>query len=340
MSSSNLSDFILPDSSQHLGSKCFHSTPLTNIKWKIHPTVIFTILDSYMRREEGQYNVIGTLLGIVCEGNTVEITDSFVDRHSLTDELDIIHKFQARNLRLGPASNHKGPPREHVRAEAKDQPEGASSRLVRATKIEHFRFCTGSEMTELTCAVHGWFKQFNSVSMFYPNPNLYEPIHLLVDATCDSGSMMMKAYVQLPLTITKDACFQFHEVDLELLVAPSDTAGISFLLKSLDNSKNRKPLTAETLSPNTFTNSLLKLKDLLDKCLKLVEEAMENRGGVKINPEIGRFLLKTVSTEKLMSLQKIEKIWELAIQDNLMIAYLANLANLQFVLSEHLNSSF
>nr|PVC50829.1 hypothetical protein MACL_00001969 [Theileria orientalis] len=316
MSSSNLSDFILPDSSQHLGSKCFHSTPLTNIKWKIHPTVIFTILDSYMRREEGQYNVIGTLLGIVCEGNTVEITDSFVDRHSLTDEglLQIIKDHHENMYELKQKIN----PKEQVVG----------------------WFCTGSEMTELTCAVHGWFKQFNSVSMFYPNPNLYEPIHLLVDATCDSGSMMMKAYVQLPLTITKDACFQFHEVDLELLVAPSDTAGISFLLKSLDNSKNRKPLTAETLSPNTFTNSLLKLKDLLDKCLKLVEEAMENRGGVKINPEIGRFLLKTVSTEKLMSLQKIEKIWELAIQDNLMIAYLANLANLQFVLSEHLNSSF
>ncbi|UKK02699.2 hypothetical protein MACK_002794 [Theileria orientalis] len=315
MSSSNLSDFILPDSSQHLGSKCFHSTPLTNIKWKIHPTVIFTILDSYMRREDGQYNVIGTLLGIVCEGNTVEITDSFVDRHSLTDEglLQIIKDHHENMYELKQKIN----PKEQVVG----------------------WFCTGSEMTELTCAVHGWFKQFNSVSMFYPNPNLYEPIHLLVDATCDSGSMMMKAYVQLPLTITKDACFQFHEVDLELLVSPSDTAGISFLLKSLDNSKNRKPLTAETLSPNTFTNSLLKLKDLLDKCLKVVEAAMENRG-VKINPEIGRFLLKTVSTEKLMSLQKMEKIWELSIQDNLMIAYLANLANLQFVLSEHLNSSF
>ncbi|UKJ89704.1 hypothetical protein MACJ_002957 [Theileria orientalis] len=315
MSSSKLSDFILPDSSQHLGSKCFHSTPLTNIKWKIHPTVIFTILDSYMRREEGQYNVIGTLLGIVCEGNTVEITDSFVDRHSLTDEglLQIIKDHHENMYELKQKIN----PKEQVVG----------------------WFCTGSEMTELTCAVHGWFKQFNSVSMFYPNPNLYEPIHLLVDATCDSGSMMMKAYVQLPLTITKDACFQFHEVDLELLVSPSDTAGISFLLKSLDNSKNRKPLTAETLSPNTFTNSLLKLKDLLDKCLKVVEAAMDNRG-VKINPEIGRFLLKTVSTEKLMSLQKMEKIWELSIQDNLMIAYLANLANLQFVLSEHLNSSF
>lgn len=316
MSTRKLSDFGLAESYQHLGSKCFHSTPLTNIKWKVHPMVIFTILDSYMRREEGQYNVIGTLLGIVCEGNTVEITDSFVDRHSLTDEglLQIIKDHHENMYELKQKIN----PKEQVVG----------------------WFCTGSEMTELTCAVHGWFKQFNSVSKFYPNPNLYEPIHLLVDATCDSGSMMIKAYVQLPLTITKDACFQFHEVDLELLVSPSDTAGISFLLKSLEDHKNRKPHTAETLSPNTFGNSLLRLKDLIDRCIQLVEAAMENSGAVKISPEVGRFLLKTVSTEKLMSLQKIEKICELSLQDNLMIAYLANLANLQFALSEHLNSSF
>uniref|UniRef100_A0A3B0MZZ1 JAB1/Mov34/MPN/PAD-1 ubiquitin protease, putative n=1 Tax=Theileria annulata TaxID=5874 RepID=A0A3B0MZZ1_THEAN len=294
MSRSKLSDFNAGESYQHLGSKCFHSTPLTNIKWKVHPMVIFTILDSYMRREDGQYNVIGTLLGVVCEANTVEITDSFVDRHSLTDEglLQIIKDHHENMYELKQKIN----PKEQVVG----------------------WFCTGSEMTELTCAVHGWFKQFNSVSKFYPNPNLYEPIHLLVDASCDSASMMIKAYVQLPLTITKDACFQFHEVDLELLVSPSDTAGISYLLKSLDNSKSRNPHNSDTLLPNTFENSLLKLKDLIDKCIKLVENAME-KGNSKIYPEVGRFLLKTVSTEKLMNLKKIEKICELSLQDNLMV---------------------
>ncbi|AFZ81459.1 hypothetical protein BEWA_008710 [Theileria equi strain WA] len=303
------------DLSTTLGSKCFHSTPLTNIKWKIHPMVVFTILDSYMRREEGQHNVIGTLLGVVCEGNTVEITDSFVDRHSLTDEglLQIIIDHHENMYELKQKVN----PKEQVVG----------------------WFCTGSEMTELTCAVHGWFKQFNSVSKFYPQPNLYEPIHLLVDATCDSGSMMIKAYVQLPLTITKDAFFQFHEVDLELLVSPSDTAGMSTLLKSLDNWKNRKPLT-RGVTPNTFGGALLRLRDLIDKCLKYVETAMESNGSVKIPPEIGRFLLKTVSTERLLKPQKLQQICEMSLQDNLMIAYLANLSNLQFALSEHLNASF
>lgn len=53
-------------------------------------------------------------------------------------------------------------------------------------------FCTGSEMTELTCAVHGWFKQFSSVSKFFPQPPLTEPIHLMVDAIMESGSFAVK----------------------------------------------------------------------------------------------------------------------------------------------------
>lgn len=58
-------------------------------------------------------------------------------------------------------------------------------------------FCTGSEMTELTCAVHGWFKQFSSVSKFFPQPPLTEPIHLMVDAIMESGSFAVKVRVFL-----------------------------------------------------------------------------------------------------------------------------------------------
>lgn len=35
----------------------------TNLIVKIHPVVLFTICDSYERRNDSQYRVIGTLLG-------------------------------------------------------------------------------------------------------------------------------------------------------------------------------------------------------------------------------------------------------------------------------------
>ncbi|ORM41502.1 Eukaryotic translation initiation factor 3 subunit F [Babesia sp. Xinjiang] len=305
---------LLGETSDKLGSKCFHLASSSPVKWKLHPVVIFTILDSYMRREEGQHNIIGTLLGVMCEGNVVEITDCFVDRHSLTEEglLQIIKDHHENMYDLKQKVN----PKEQVVG----------------------WFSTGGEMTELTCAVHGWFKQFTSVSKFYPQPNLYEPIHLLVDAACDSGSMGIKAYIQMPLTLTKDACFQFHEVDLELMISPSDSVGVSTLLKSMESAKYRKFDRIRTTS--TFDLSLTKLSELLDACIKRIEAALAGHKNAAIDPELGRFLLKATTTDSIISQSKLEKLSALALQDNLMIAYLSNLANLQFALAEHLNASF
>jgi pyrroloquinoline quinone biosynthesis protein B len=47
---------------------------------KIHPTVIFSIVDSYERRNEKMTRVVGTLLGSNIQGN-IEVTDSFVVPH-------------------------------------------------------------------------------------------------------------------------------------------------------------------------------------------------------------------------------------------------------------------
>ncbi|CDR94950.1 mov34/MPN/PAD-1 family protein, putative [Babesia bigemina] len=314
MADGKIPQSLLGDISDKLGSKCFQLSSLPPVKWKLHPVVIFTILDSYMRREEGQHNIIGTLMGIVTEGNVVEITDCFVDRHSLTDEglLQIIKDHHESMYELKQKVN----PKEQVVG----------------------WFSTGGEMTELTCAVHGWFKQFNSVSKFYPQTNLYEPVHLLVDATCDSGSMVIKAFVQLPLNLTKEACFQFHEVELELVTSPNDSIGISTLLRSMESAKSRKADRPREAS--TFDIALSKLSDLLDACIKRVEAALSGQKGAELDPEVGRFLLRATTTESIISQAKLEKLSELALQDNLMIAYLSNLANLQFALAEHLNASF
>ena len=42
---------------------------------KVHATVIFTILNNYIRRDDRQMRVIGTLLGLVqsSDGNVIEV---------------------------------------------------------------------------------------------------------------------------------------------------------------------------------------------------------------------------------------------------------------------------
>ena len=49
---------------------------------KVHPVVLFNILDHYTRRNEGQDRVIGTLLGSVNSDGSVEVKNSFPVPHT------------------------------------------------------------------------------------------------------------------------------------------------------------------------------------------------------------------------------------------------------------------
>jgi hypothetical protein len=53
---------------------------------KVHPVVLFNISDAYIRRNEGQERVIGTLLGTVSSDGTVEIKNSYAVPHKETSD--------------------------------------------------------------------------------------------------------------------------------------------------------------------------------------------------------------------------------------------------------------
>lgn len=56
---------------------------------RVLPAVHFQILDHYMRRNEGQSRVIGTLLGTIV-GQTIEVTNCFPVPHNETDTVSAI----------------------------------------------------------------------------------------------------------------------------------------------------------------------------------------------------------------------------------------------------------
>lgn len=64
------------------------------------------------------------------------------------------------------------------------------------------------------------------------------------------------------------------------------------------------------------------------------------RGECDADPEIGRAIMRTICLETLLPQEDVEAMCESSIQDNLMIAYLTNLARLQFIVAEKLNTSF
>lgn len=53
---------------------------VTNVHVKLHPVVILTICDAYLRRDANKSRVIGTLLGQI-EDNVIEVKNCFVVPH-------------------------------------------------------------------------------------------------------------------------------------------------------------------------------------------------------------------------------------------------------------------
>jgi len=66
---------------------------------EVHPVVLFSIVDHFSRREEGQGRVIGTLLGKV-HGNKVEVCSCFPVPHTELEEVSINTDFHATMLAL------------------------------------------------------------------------------------------------------------------------------------------------------------------------------------------------------------------------------------------------
>lgn len=54
---------------------------MTTVNVKVHPVVLFNIMDAYERRNRDQERIIGTLLGSQDKSGAVEISNSFVVQH-------------------------------------------------------------------------------------------------------------------------------------------------------------------------------------------------------------------------------------------------------------------
>ena len=68
-------------------------TGAAGIRVKVQPVVLFSICDSFIRRNDGQDRVVGTLLGSV-EAGVVEIRASYAVPHNETP--DMVSAFRQR----------------------------------------------------------------------------------------------------------------------------------------------------------------------------------------------------------------------------------------------------
>jgi len=179
-------------------SSLFLNIGYSAISCKLHPVVVFSILDHYVMRSEGQTRVFGTLLGINNDG-VVEIRNCFPMPHSEKDQVVWDGKDHRSMLEL------------HLKANPQETVVGW--------------YATGSAVNEDLIRIHD----------FYWREMQAPPVHLLVDTGLTNDKMGINAYLSTPLSLVNSETalgFQFKPVQLEFSTHRPEKMGVDALLRS------------------------------------------------------------------------------------------------------------
>jgi len=171
----------------------------------VHPVVIFSVLDHFVRRNEG-HRVIGTLLGVINEGQ-IEIRSSFPVPHTEGEQLAVDMDFHTNMLDL----HHRVSPKEVIVG----------------------WYSTGSEIDDNSVMIHD----------FYTKKMNIPPVHVTIDTNLTNVSMSVKAFTNVPIVINeKTLGSQFLPVPIEIQALDAEKIGVDALIKSKDG---RKVLTSD-----------------------------------------------------------------------------------------------
>jgi len=274
------------------------------VSCKIHPTVIFAILDHYVRRNDSQNRVIGTVLGVENDG-VIEIKSSFPELHSESQEkqvpVDIHMPFHRNMLDL------------HTRASPNESVVGWYS--------------TGLDINYNSVFIH---------HDFYWREMQSSPILLTVDTEMKSGFLAVKAYVAHNLGFSnteKNAGVEFRQIHCEIDVSEIEPSSIEALLRTKDEPQSAASLLGGL---DSLQNSLIKLSEMLASVSEFVDKVQG--GAIPPDNKIGRFLLSAIDALGPLD-DNYEKMFNNSLQDLLLVVYLANLTRTQLKLAEKLQSA-
>lgn len=289
---------------------------------KVHPAVLFSILDHFIRRNEGQKRVIGTLLGMVDDiSGVVEVTNCFAVTHSdKQDEVFLDKKFQQTMSEL------------HLRVNPKEVIVGWY-----ATSMD------GVSIVDSSSLIHDFYAS-----------ECEDPVHLVVDTAMTGDHVGVKCFVSTPLAVSGiELANMFHQIKVEVRASDPERVCLDRMIAGLesggdgtvavDSSSSSAPSSsAESLTG--ITHELQNLEGSVQRLLEMVEEASTYVDGVvagttPADEETGRRIADTIATVPHMRPDVFERVFNDQLQDLLMVSYLASLTKSQLAIAERLNAS-
>lgn len=270
--------------------------------YKLHPVVVFSILDHYKRRSDEQERVVGTLLGEVV-GNDVIVKDCFAIPHSeKKDQVTIDMEYHAKLLEL------------HQRVYPRDVVVGWYS--------------TGNEITYVSSLIHQVYAQT------YQKPI---PMHLTVDTALTNCEMGIRAYVCRDVKAgEKIVVSRFENVKVQMVAHESEKIGVDALINAIPDGDGLDSPGRILTDMDNLKDALDRLVESIETLLEYVNKVKS--GEIKGDERIGRAIVHALEAVPAMSPESASKVFSANIQDLLMVVYLSNLTRAQLALSDKIQA--
>jgi len=273
-----------------------------DVEANVEPVALFSIIDHYSRRSEGQDFVIGTLLGRE-ENGVVTISSAFPVPHmEVEDQMGLNTDFHATMLNL------------HQRVDTKQTVVGWYS--------------TGEAINGNTTLFHEFYGQ-----------QVDRPVHLLLDLGLgERRAMNAKAYISSGLTLGEARLgVAFRDIKLTVVNGESDRVGIANLLKMTGaGTTGAGTSAAGGVELESVESTVKKLLRTLEGVVDYVDQVVQ--GQQTAEPETVRLLQQLVAAAPRLPTGSFEKMFNTQVQDMLTIVYLANLTRTQLALAEKLQA--
>lgn len=273
-------------------------------EYKVHPVVVFSVLDHYKRRTGGQERVIGTLLGRISSDSPriVTITNSFPVPHVENDDQVIVDMDYHDSM----LSLHKKTCKDEV--------------------------------------VVGWYTTSDTLGYTSSLINdvykdqVNKPVLVTVDVDVRKNHRIgLKGYIGSSVNVGKrmPPLARFEPVDLQITAYEAEKIGVDALINGIPEDERLDAPASILTDFDNLEGSLYKLADMINGISTYVEKV--KAGEMQGDPVIGKMIVQALSNIPHLTEENFQEILSGNMQDLLMVIYLSKVTRSQLLLADKIN---
>jgi translation initiation factor 3 subunit F len=197
--------------------------------------------------------------------------------------------------------------------------------------INDFRYATSPELNSFSALIQNFY--YTGEGGTFPHPCVH-----LTFSTDPESPLSIKTYISTTVGVSPergvDSCLFVpisHEVNYS---SEADRAGLEFIASAKDNPSRAAPLLSDSV---TLAKTLEQVHGMIVRVQNYIRHLLEtNTWDTKEAKEVGKSLMATLALAPRMDAGELERMFNLHLQDVLMVVYLSNLVRSQFDIANRL----